>query len=196
LQRLEAVRPSLEGTQFEFEPTDGVVDVTCPWGNRLRVHEPDEQRFGLITLGMPYVEFDVPPGSADGIARFYATVFDALAEAKDGVARIVVGRRQHLYFRETDRPIPEYDGHHIQVYLANVSAPHRRLAERGLVSQEDSRYQFRFKDIVDPDDGRVLFTIEHEVRSMTHPMFARPLVNRNPHQAMNAYQPGHDAWQV
>jgi hypothetical protein len=26
----------------------------------------------------------------------------------------------------------------------------------------------------------VLFTIEHEVRSVTHPLFGRPLVNRNP----------------
>jgi hypothetical protein len=31
---------------------------------------------------------------------------------------------------------------------------------------------------------------------MTHPMFGRPLVNRNPGQAMAAYQPGHDAWPV
>ena len=196
LDRLDSVRPSLAETHFQFEPTDGVVEVTCPWGNRLRVHEPDPERFGPTTLGMPYVEFDVAPGSADGIARFYATVFDALADVSDGVARVVVGRRQHLYFRETDRPIPAFDGHHIQIYVANISGPHRRLAERGLVTQEDGRYQFRFKDIVDPDDGEVLFTIEHEVRSMTHPMFGRPLVNRNPLQTMNGYQPGHDAWPV
>ena len=196
LRRLDAVRPSLDGTAFDFEPTDGVVEVVCPWGNRIRVHQPDPERFGPITLGMPYVEFDVPPGSAEGIARFYATVFEALAEARDGVAKIVVGRRQHLYFRETDRPIPAFDGHHIQIYVANISGPHSRLAERGLVTQEDSRYQFRFKDIVDPADGRMLFTIEHEVRSMTHPMFGRPLVNRNPLQQMANYQPGHDAWPV
>src|SRR5919202_6181199 len=196
LERLESVRPSLEGTSFEFEPTDGVVEVVCPWGNRIRVHEPDAQRFGQTTLGMPYVEFDVPPGSAEGIARFYATVFEARAEASNGVAKIVAGRRQHLYFRETDRPIPEFDGHHIQIYVANISGPHDRLAERDLVTQEDNRYQFRFKDIVDPDDGHLLFTIEHEVRSMTHPMFGRPLVNRNPLQTMAAYAPGHDAWPV
>jgi hypothetical protein len=196
LQRLDAVRPSLEGTTFDFEPTDGVVEVVSPWGNRLRVHEPDPESFGPTTLGMPYVEFDVPPGSAEGIARFYSTIFEARAEASDGVARIVAGRRQHLYFRETDRPIPAFDGHHIQIYVANISGPHRRLAERGLVSQEDGRYQFRFQDIVDLDDGRVLFTIEHEVRSMTHPMFGRPLVNRNPLQAMATYTSGQDAWPV
>jgi hypothetical protein len=196
LSRLESVRPSLAETQFEFEPTDGVIDVTCPWGNRLRVHQPDPQRFGGTTLGMPYVEFDVPPGTADGIARFYSTMFDALTSVDKGVAKIVTGRRQHLYFRETDRPIPDFDGHHIQIYVANISGPHQRLAERGLVTQEDSRYQFRFKDIVDPEDGRLLFTIEHEVRSMTHPMFGRPLVNRNPLQSMAEYRSGLDSFPV
>jgi len=43
-----------------------------------------------------------------------------------------------------------------------------------------------FKDIVDVDTKQVLFTLEHEVRSMQHPMYARPLVNRDPAQtAMN-----------
>jgi hypothetical protein len=40
----------------------------------------------------------------------------------------------------------------------------------------------------------VLFTIEHEVRSLTHPLYARPLVNRNPAQSNNDYVRGHDAF--
>jgi hypothetical protein len=196
LERLTGVQASLEGTCFEFEAEADAVEVVCPWGNRLRCYEPDPERFGQTSLGMPYVEFDVPPGSASGIARFYASMFDARTDTSAGVASIVVGRRQHLYFRETDQPIPAFDGHHIQIYVANISGPHSRLAERGLVTQEDSRYQFRFKDLVDPDTGQVLFTVEHEVRSMTHPMYARPLVNRDPAQSMAGYQPGHDAWPV
>ncbi|MEA2678567.1 MAG: hypothetical protein QOK03_289 [Candidatus Binataceae bacterium] len=39
-----------------------------------------------------------------------------------------------------------------------------------------------------------LFTIEHEVRSMKHPLYMRPLVNRNPAQSNINYMPGHDAW--
>ena len=54
--------------------------------------------------------------------------------------------------------------------------------------------QYRFKDIVDPDTSRVLFTIEHEVRSSTHPMFMRPLVCRNPVQRQMTYQRGRDAF--
>src|SRR5437868_15279399 len=108
------------------------------------------------------------------------------------LARVKVGKDQYLQFRETDSPQPDYDGHHVQIYITNFSAPHRRLGERKLVSQEDNQYQYRFRDIVDPADGRHLFTVEHEVRSFTHPMFMRPLINRNPFQSNLNYAFGHD----
>jgi len=41
------------------------VEVTCTWGNRFRLRSPEESRFGAFNLGMPYVEFDVPSGTAD-----------------------------------------------------------------------------------------------------------------------------------
>jgi len=44
--------------------------------------------------------------------------------------------------------------------------------------------QYRFQAIVDPEDGKELFTIEHEVRSMKHPLYLGPLVNRNPPQSI------------
>ena len=68
------------------------------------------------------------------------------------------------------------------MYITNFSGPYRRLSERGLIYSEDNQYQYRFRDIVDLADGKHLFTIEHEVRSATHPMYLRPLVNRNPAQ--------------
>jgi hypothetical protein len=40
----------------------------------------------------------------------------------------------------------------------------------------------------------MLFTIEHEVRSLKHPLYMRPLVNRNPAQNIMRYSPGNDAW--
>ena len=36
-------------------------------------------------------------------------------------------------------------------------------------------------------------TVEHEVRSMRHPMFARVLVNRNPDVTNLHYETGHEA---
>src|SRR6478672_8471984 len=71
LARLAAVRKKLDGTKFGFREHNDYVEATCPWGNRVRVHEPDAARFGRITLGIPYVEFGVPPGTAAGIVGFY-----------------------------------------------------------------------------------------------------------------------------
>jgi hypothetical protein len=195
LDRLAAVRERLAGTCFAFSEHNDHVEATCPWGNRLRCFEPDATRFGRITLGIPYVEFDVPVGTTAAIAEFYRRVLEVPATATNGdgtVARVKVGPDQHLLFRETDRPQPEFDNHHVQIYIVNFSGPYRRLSERNLISQEDNQYQYRFRDIIDLDSGRHLFTVEHEVRSVTHPMCLRPLVNRNPAQTNRNYAAGYD----
>ncbi len=197
LDRLASVTSKLDGTAFAFSEHNDYVAATCPWGNRLRCYEPDAARFGRITLGIPYVEFEVPAGTAQGICAFYPEVMGIPAELKNGdgtMARVKMGRDQYLQFRETDRPQPEYDGHHVQMYITDFSGPYRKLQQRGLVSQEDNQYQYRFRDIVDPANGKHLFTVEHEVRSATHPMYLRPLVNRNPAVTNRTYAHGHDQW--
>ena len=195
-RRLQKVAPLLAETRFAWEERGGAVEATCPWGNRYRCHAPAPE-FGSAELAIAYVEFDVPPGSAAGIARFYQQIMNAHAQLETGatpVAVISTGATQRLRFRETTRPLPEYDGHHVQVYVTDFSGPHRRLLERGLVTEESDEYQYRFRDLIDPADGSKLFTIEHEVRSLTHPLYARPLVNRNPEQSNRNYVRGHDAF--
>ena len=151
-----------------------------------------------MTLGIPYVEFPVEPGCAPGIAAFYRTVFRAPAsvtpEGSGALARVQVGVRQELVFRETPAPLPSYDGHHIAIYVSDFSTPHRFLAEHGIITEESDRYQYRFVNIVDPKTQECLFEIEHEVRSLTHPMYLRPLINRNPAQRQRTYQRGQDAF--
>ena len=197
LERLSRSRKRLANTCFDFSEDDLYVETRCPWGNRIRCFEPNPY-LGPMTLGIAYVEFEVPHGTADGIVRFYRRVIGTSAsierDAMGSFANVPVGRSQNFRFRETDRPIPDYDGHHVQVYVADFSGPHRQLCERGLVFEESSQHQYRFRDIVDPDSGAPLFTIEHEVRSMTHPLFMRPLVNRDPAQNIMNYRTGHDAW--
>ena len=68
LDRLATVARKLEGTAFSFRENNDYVEATCPWGNRVRCYEPDAARFGRITLGIPYVEFDVPAGTASAFA--------------------------------------------------------------------------------------------------------------------------------
>ena len=194
-KRLEKVSPGLKGTAFDFEDHGGHVSATCPWGNRFRCHAPAPE-FGETELAMAYIEFDVPAGSAAGIARFYSGIIGAPAAVVNiegsPAASVSVGRDQRLLFRETDAALPEYDGHHMQVYLADFSGPYKKLLDRGLISKETDAHEWRFQDIVDPQTGQALFRIEHEVRSMKHPLFGRPLVNRNPAQSNSNYSRGQD----
>jgi hypothetical protein len=173
---------ALAGTAYRCaENNDGSVSVTCPWGNRLRVQGAGGA-FGGLTMGLPYVQFDVAWGTAGGIARFYREVIGAPACVVDvdgtRCADIRVGRSQRLWFLETDGELPAYDGHHIAVYVANFSGPYNWLKERGLITEDPRNHQFRFVDIIDPQTGEKLFEIEHEVRGMKHAMFRRDLVNR------------------
>lgn len=195
IRRLHAVKEPLASTHFSFTEHNAFVEVTCPWGNRIRCFTPGE-RFGQMMLGMPYVEFEVPAGSADGIAKFYRKVLGTMASVADDelgrYARAAVGAGQDLVFRETDAPSPAYDGHHVAIYLADFSGPYHRLGEMGLITEESDQHQYRFQDIVDPEGGKALFILEHEVRSMRHPLYARPLVNRNTAQTNMSYAPGHE----
>ena len=179
--RLATVEPRLAGTKFAWSRKDGYIAVTSPWGNRFKVYEPSAE-FGPMRLGMPYVHFDVPRGAAEGIAAFYNEVIGAASSVKGNragdAAEVSVGQYQRLIFQEVDE-VAEYDGHHIAVYVASFSEPYADLSERGLVTEEPGNHQFRFVDIVEPKSNKHLFSIEHEVRSMKHPMYKRPLVNRS-----------------
>ena len=195
MRRLENVSNDLTDTCFDYRPANDFVEVICPWGNRFQIHEPEE-RFGRTELGIPYVEFDVPPGRAKAIARFYQNIMGAPARtfSENGheVAAACVGYRQELIFRETDDDIPEFDGHHIQIYVADFSGPHDKLLSRDLIREESNEYQYRFDSIMDFESGESLYTLDHEIRSLTHPLFARPLVNRNNELTNNDYAPGHE----
>ena len=195
--RLEGIQPRLQGTQFGFVRSATQVDVTCPWGNHIRAHAPDVARFGRMLLGMPYVEIDVPAGAARGVARFYTEILasraDVGSDAAGSFARVPIGLGESLMYRETTRRLAAYDGHHVQIAVADFSGVHRRLLERGLVTEESDQSQYRFQDIIDLDSGKVLVTLEHEVRSMRHPMYARRFVNRDPAITNQVYASGHEA---
>ena len=191
VQRLKRVEGTLAGTQFAFTVGAGHVDTISPWGNRIRCHAPDP-RFGEIVLGLAYVELAVPRGTSAGVGRFYRQVLGAAVDVANDAAHVCVGARQQLVFREQDASLPEYDGNHIQVYLADLAGPHAAFAKLGVALRDVDPQQYRFDDIVDPDTGATLYRLEHEIRGIDHPLYARPLVNRNPAQNNQDYKPGHD----
>jgi hypothetical protein len=193
--RLEGVKAGLAGSSFSFVDEDGYLAVTGPWGNSFRCYAADGDDWGM-SLGIPYVEFTVAQGTAPGIGRFYQEVMLApsrLVQEEEGLAtRVSVGRNQSLIFRETAGEVPAYDQHHIAIYTSDFSGPYSYLKERGLIMEESNQHMYRFQEIVDPDTQENLFTIEHEVRSMRHPMFMRDLANRNVNQSLGRYVRGGD----
>ena len=47
---------------------------------------------------------------------------------------------------------------------------------------------------MEPATGEKVFELEHEVRSLYHPMLGRTMVNRNAEQTQRNYTPGQDAY--
>jgi catechol 2,3-dioxygenase-like lactoylglutathione lyase family enzyme len=197
IERLRAVEPVLEQTRFGWTERDDRVEVICPWGNRYDCLDPDactaSDPWAGIDLGIVYVQLDVPVGCAMSIAGFYREIFDASVDVREcngsPQAVIAVGRHQQLVYAETLSASEEYDGHHIQLYVSDFSGPYERLAGRGL-SYGEEPHQYRFAELVDPVSGTHCFTLEHEVRSLRHPLYARPLVNRNPDLTNRNYRMG------
>lgn len=176
---------------------EGYLAVTGPYGNQFRIYEATPEIAVKGNLGIVYLEELCKEGTADKIAAFYRKYFEALAwvEEDNGVklAKISVGPRQWLVYRETDNADEtEWKGHHIQIYVHAFSRVYNRLRsapkdvflqnnrfpDRYATLQEALKsHQFRVLDVID-EEGNVLLQLEHETRSMLHTSYMRPLVNR------------------
>ena len=190
MKRLSFASKALDGTAFKYKQNGNYIELTCPYGNTIKAYESGV--FPAMDLGMPYVQLDVPPNTTKGIAKFYSSVMGCPAKIDSDSAHVAMGHNQELIYTETDKPLPEYDGHHIAVYVSDFSGPHKWLADRDLISEESDQFQYRFEKIVDPDSGELLYEIEHEVRSLSHQMYRRPLVNRNPATNFFTYRRGNE----
>jgi len=187
-KRLKFAARGLTDSHFSVHEAGDHLQLTCPYGNQIRAYEP--HHFKRMDLGMPYVEFSVPPNTKDGIARFYERVMACPVSHHEDSISVIVGHNQRLIFTETDAPLAAYDGHHIAVYVANFSGPHQWLLARNLITEESDQFQYRFQKIVDPESGQLLYELEHEVRAVSHAMYRRPLANRNPEINFFTYRKG------
>jgi len=172
-------------------------EITCPWGNRFRVH-PAAPTLNA-SLGINYLQLRCLHGTAKHIARFYQSLLGATVRLKEEndveIALVSLGPHQNLIFMEIPKSEPQqldqYDGHHICIYIANFSQTFKRLQNRKLIfvnkkfedraktMEEALHYRsFRFKDIVMVEGRGRLFQLEHEVRSVVHPCYLKPLLNR------------------
>ena len=187
--RLNKVSGRLKDTQFSFKRTAKEVVAQCPWGNTIRCRgESPENRTGMHAVSFK-VEAEVLPG----INRFYQQIFKCPTKLLQSKLEVVVGLGQKLMF-VASKKVPEYDGHHLAIYCPDFSGPYEEIKARKFISEESNQHQYRFETIFDPDNGEPLCQVEHEVRSIYHPMFNRHLVNRNPAQTFAAYAPGRDQY--
>jgi hypothetical protein len=191
-ERLARIAGPLRDTAFAWQIEAATTCVTCPWGNRFIVHE--SRADSPMELGLAYLDMQVPAGTAAGIARFYQQVLHAPAAAGEGRASVQVGTNQQLRFSESALALSDYDGHHVAIYIADFSGPHHTLESRGLISEESDNHQYRFQQIYDPDTGKTLVELEHEVRSLHHPMYQRTLINRNAALDFPNYRKGHEQY--
>jgi len=205
-KRLSEVGRALSGTLYSWDIKDHWIEVTGPWGNQFICHGPEfasdreDYRYPAKPgpgLGLVYLETRVPVGTAAGIARFYTDVFRAPAELLESdnlTAAIRMGGYQTLRFREVEAAEDDYDKHHIAIYLANFSGPYEWLVDKGLITEESDRHQYRFQTLIDPKSGQALYELEHEVRSLQHPLYNRNLVNRNASQDFFSFRKSREAF--
>lgn len=204
---LERVRERLKDTLFSFDVADCIsheympsvskyLTVITPGGNKFSIFENNPTIDYRGGLGIPYVEIFCHRDTAEKIAAFYKHYFGAHyameIHGNATIAKIFVGPNQVFIFKESDaeKVIP-YSGYHVCIYVTDFSTIFKRFqndnllyAGEGTVSDIEEALrvrQFRTLRIVDPKQEGVktdLFLLEHEVRSMYHPMYMRPLVNR------------------
>jgi hypothetical protein len=85
----------------------------------------------------------LPSRSHSSIAMSWGLRQTVHQESSATVVHVPVGIGQEFIFRENDRPIADYDGHHLQVYVAYFSGPHRELGELSLIREESDQQQYR-----------------------------------------------------
>jgi len=198
------------------------IETACPVGNVFHLHQQNNSNFeagiswlgplphiapseeialpgGLASgLGMRYVDFWIPHGSAGKIAAFYAYIFGSnptistSAETGTEVCVVSVGCRQSIRYTEVAAPIdadastaasnsdlashntttntthttrstiptivPDYDYHHIAIYVNDFVGIYTRLKEAGLV-YENPRFPFRYGTVEEVSCLRVCICV-------------------------------------
>jgi len=198
--------PALVGTKFSWKIKDTftkglvppeynnkVVHVQCPWGNKFRIYEA-QKSFGTTNLGILYLLHHCEITTVELIAKFYQNHFEVPVyfETEHKKVHVVVGPWQRLIFKEKKNyKRSDYSGYHVAIYVSKFSNTYNNFAVKNLLftkhrfadkcdTLQDALHwqQFRTLDFVNEQNKEVVLYLEHEVRSLYHPSFKRPLVNR------------------
>ncbi|EME31695.1 hypothetical protein Gasu2_46770 [Galdieria sulphuraria] len=158
-------------------------------------------------LGLCSLILSCAKDTSKKIAKFFRNVLFARVWETENSAIVCLGPRQSIVFEEDEaRNLPEclpgrkedpmYPDYHVCVYIADFQKAYQQVEALELLyndhifsdkiySYQDALFhnQFRFRDIIDMDahergERRVLYQLQFETRSLYHPFYMRPLVNR------------------
>ncbi len=181
LRDLKAAGRKLKGSRFAVDREGSTLRIVSPWGHVLRAHEAGELS-GRLAQAIPYVRFAVPAGSADTIGQFYREVLSVpvtlTGRRHARTATVTVGVNQAFHFEDTRDLELAAHPNHVAVYITGYRSIYDRLKRQKLLMAPDRNEQFRFAKMADPDTGEVVFEFEHEMRSLHHPDYLKPLINR------------------
>lgn len=181
-ERLARVAPKLKGTAFSWKDGRSSIAACDPWGRRLRLHEAGDALPAMMPLALAYVEIWVPPGSAPAIGDFYEQALEVPVQRNGGrkAARVAVTLGPHQTMRFVERAGADTQPHnnHVALYLTRYREVYGRMRKLGNLMEKDRYEQFRFNRILNLKTGICLLEFEHEMRSLYHGDYGRPLLNR------------------
>ncbi len=173
----------LKGTAYSWDEEDNSVLLTSPFGFRIRLHANNTTTF-TKPLGIKYIEFWAPPGSAGALARFYDQVLRAptLVCEIDGAPATIVTAGPHQQIRFLERALDNFETYtmHLSYHVTNYNQVRTTLGEHGALKGISRGEVFFFDKVYDPENGETILKLTNEVRSVYHPDFMRPLINRWP----------------
>jgi hypothetical protein len=184
LRRLEQAG-KFDGTPFSLEQTADALDIVTPFGPKLRIVSPADKVFHK-PLGIYQVDLLIPQGTADGCAAYYSGVLGAPAEVQIVAGRrsavVVMGPNQRVIFSESEPSGFDFDyrSFHLAFYISHYNQTAAKIEAGGGIKGKAGASQMFSTKVFDPRTGETLFLLENEVRSVYHPDFMRPLINRWP----------------
>ncbi|MDC0190210.1 hypothetical protein OAJ77_03155 [Rhodospirillales bacterium] len=184
-QRFEILNDlgKFEGTPYDWLEEGNTVLMTSPFGYRLRLHSCGTLEF-TKPLGIAYVEVPAPLGKAARIGKFYEKIVGAPVQisAVGGTEAAIISAGPHQEIKFIERELDDYDTYsmHISYHVTHYNELRQRLNEHGSLMGLGGGEAYFFNKIFDPETGEILMTFQNEVRSVYHPDFMRPLINRWP----------------
>ncbi len=175
---------SFDGTPYNLTVLDeSTMAVMSPFGIALKLHAAGSLAF-LRPLGLAYVDIPVMPGKAALLEKFYHQIIDAPTELfeLEGEKTLSVTHGPYQYVRFREREIENYELYtfHLAYFVTNYNAYRDRVIEQGSMQGDGAGQVFFFDGPFDPETGAEILKFTQEVRSVYHPDFMRPLVNRWP----------------